>query len=98
AMPLAMCVSELLQNAVEHAQASQIEVRVSREPDALIACVCDNGVGMPAQLAANEDGAGGLGLQIVHSLVAELDGSVQISVESGTSVKITVPIEGENLD
>jgi two-component sensor histidine kinase len=98
AMPLAMCVSELLQNAVEHAQASLIEVRVTRVQDALITRVHDNGVGMPAEMAANQDGAGGLGLQIVHSLVAELHGSVEIAVDSGTTVKITVPIDEESLD
>ncbi len=98
AMPLAMCVSELLQNAVEHAQASVIEVRVSREPEALVTSVCDNGQGMPTELAETVDMAGGLGLQIVHSLVAELHGSVQISVEAGTTVIITVPLDEEGLD
>ncbi|MDO8732532.1 MAG: histidine kinase N-terminal domain-containing protein [Actinomycetota bacterium] len=98
AMPLAMCVSELLQNAVEHAQASVIEVRVRREPDALVTCVCDDGLGMPADLAETGDVAGGLGLQIVHSLVGELQGSVEISVDFGTTVMITVPLDEESLD
>ncbi|MDO9484468.1 MAG: histidine kinase N-terminal domain-containing protein [Actinomycetota bacterium] len=98
AMPLAMCVSELLQNAVEHARASTIEVRVSRQTDALITSVCDNGEGMLEELAQSQGDPGGLGLQIVHSLVAELHGTVSISVESGTRVTITVPMEEEDLD
>jgi len=98
AMPLAMCVSELLQNAVEHARASVIEVEVTRGSDALITRVRDDGLGMPQELTAVEEEAGGLGLQIVHSLVAELQGTVQISVASGTTVTITVPIQDESLD
>ena len=98
AMPLAMCVSELLQNAVEHAQASTIEVDVRRGPRALVTCVRDDGQGMPADLAEHDDGPGGLGLQIVHSLVAELQGTVQISVKSGTAVTITVPMADDSLD
>ena len=98
AMPLAMCVSELLQNAVEHALASAIAVEVSRRPDALVTCVRDDGRGMPALQAQIDDGSGGLGLQIVRSLVAELQGSVEISVEDGTCVTITVPMPMDDLD
>lgn len=98
AMPLAMCVAELLQNAVEHARASIIEVQVAREPDSLSTSVHDNGLGMPQTLVDSVEDGGGLGLQIVHSLVAEMQGSVQISVEAGTTVTITVPLKEESLD
>ena len=98
ATPLAMCVSELLQNAVEHAQATRIQVRVSRDSDALVTVVSDDGKGMPSGLSMEHGVDGGLGLQIVHSLAAELQGRVSIDVGAGTRITITVPLVEDAAD
>ncbi|MFA7324227.1 MAG: histidine kinase dimerization/phosphoacceptor domain -containing protein, partial [Candidatus Nanopelagicales bacterium] len=99
ATPLAMCVSELLQNAVEHAGATDIVVEVTRTDDAVVIAVRDDGLGMDPHIAKDPQNSGGLGLQIVQSLVgAELRGAVSITVNQGTSVTVSVPIHDASDD
>jgi two-component sensor histidine kinase len=64
--PLAMAVSELLQNAVEHARASRIRVVISEGAGAISIDVIDDGAGLPEGFTME---SAGLGLQIVESLV-----------------------------
>jgi two-component sensor histidine kinase len=88
-----MCVSELLQNAVEHAQAEVIELQLSRTDSAVTLAIRDNGSGIESSILQDPANSGGLGLQIVHSLVTgELQGSVEIVVADGSVVTISVPV------
>jgi two-component sensor histidine kinase len=97
ATPLAMAVSELLHNAVEHAHPSEVTVELERvmssAADALVMTVSDNGVGLPADF---DEAATGLGLSIVQSLVSgDLHGTCEIgSSAAGTAVVVTVPTAG----
>ena len=90
--PVAMAVSELLANAMEHARATSVHVDARRVLGRTGAeCrieVVDDGIGIPA------DHSPGLGLQIVRSLIEEdLRGTVEISANddhnSGTVVAIS---------
>ncbi len=91
ATPLAMCVSELVQNAIEHARASAIWVEVRDDGDTLSATVRDDGVG----LAADFDwSTAGLGLQIVRTMATgELGGAFEVGPDQdgGTLARVTVP-------
>lgn len=86
--PLAMCITELLTNAVQHAHASRIDVDVSRSGRMMTIRVVDDGVGMGTSPAE------GLGTSIVGTLVeTELGGSVSVSSEGrGTTVEITAEV------
>jgi two-component sensor histidine kinase len=97
ATAMAMVLTELVQNAVEHAypegRRGRVEVHVEREPHALVVQVVDDGAGLPEgfDLAQSKT----LGLQIVRTLVSgELGG--QLLVESaqptGTRVELRVPL------
>lgn len=79
ATPLAMSLSELLHNSLEHAHADSITVEIMREGAELISAVIDDGIGF--------SGEPGLGLSIVTDLVTtELQGSFQLEViESSAS-------------
>ena len=98
ATPLSMVLTELVQNAVEHAyplgEGGQIEVRVDRTDAELIVEVIDDGVGVPSgfTLAASQR----LGLQIVCTLVeGELRGSFALTPAGagrGTRAVLTVPL------
>ena len=75
ATPLAMVLTELVQNAVEHAAASRIEVDVERTSETLTVVVRDDGQGLPAGFAFAESDR--LGLKIVRTLVeGELRGTL----------------------
>ncbi len=81
ATALVLVLTELVQNAVEHAftpgQGGHVEVSAERGPKYLSVAVTDDGTGLPPGFAA--EASDRLGLQIVRSLVtAELGGGLQL--------------------
>jgi two-component sensor histidine kinase len=97
ATPLSMVLTELVQNAVEHAypagQEGLIEVGVQRQEAVLMVEVVDDGAGLPADF--DLQGSTRLGLQIVRTLVAgELGGELTIENRSsrGTRARLRVPL------
>jgi two-component sensor histidine kinase len=89
ATPLAMVAAEVLHNAVEHAGATTVVVRASRDSDGIRLDVTDDGGGFPDDLADE-----GLGLAIVRGLVADdLRGELHLgaSATGGAAVAVTVP-------
>jgi two-component sensor histidine kinase len=95
AMPLAVVLNELVQNAVDHAfdgmGAGRVSIRFDRTPEHLSLEVRDDGVGLPDGFVLER--AAGLGLQIVQTLVrTELNGSIGIRPDAGTVVEIQVPL------
>jgi two-component sensor histidine kinase len=97
ATALVLVLTELAQNAIEHAfpedRGGTVTVRAERQRGTLTVAVTDDGVGLPPEfLATNADR---LGLQIVHTLVsAELGGTVDFrrGEMGGTTVAISVPL------
>jgi two-component sensor histidine kinase len=101
ATPLALVLTELLQNALQHgiapyqgpASAGSVLINADRKPARLVVTVEDNGVGLPAEFSV--DVTTSLGLQIVRTLVvSELGGQLQISprVGGGTVVLVDLPL------
>ena len=81
ATPLAMCIAELLQNAVEHAGARNITVVMEPTEGLLRVEIRDDGRGLPVGFTLSD---AGLGLQIVESLaVGELRGSLEFRSTDG---------------
>jgi two-component sensor histidine kinase len=102
ATPLALVLTELMQNALQHGLAPSpgaqpggiLQVNVNRTATRLAMTVEDNGVGLPAGFSL--DATTSLGLQIVRTLVeAELGGSLAISPRpgGGTLVLVDLPLE-----
>ncbi|HKA96492.1 MAG TPA: sensor histidine kinase [Streptosporangiaceae bacterium] len=100
ATPLALVLTELLQNALQHGlahpagAAGTLTVTVDREPTRLTVAVEDSGVGLPEGFRL--DATTSLGLQIVRTLVvSELGGRLEISPRAGggTVVLVALPLE-----
>jgi len=100
ATPLAVVVSELLQNAVEHAfpeggdhpADATVVVELENDGQTLRVRVRDNGVGLPDGFAI--DGTDSLGLSIVRNLVTtQLGGTIELSTEGGAVVELSVGLE-----
>ncbi|MGV8877320.1 MAG: sensor histidine kinase [Rhodoglobus sp.] len=94
ATPLALALTELVTNAVEHGLAGRadgtVEIDARRTADKLTVQVRDNGVG----LAEGRVGEG-LGTQIVRTLIqGELSGTIDwhTLMGSGTEVTIDIPL------
>ena len=98
AMALVMVVTELAQNAIEHAfdpadKCGRVVIRADRSARSLEIVVHDDGRGLPEGF--NLEASDRLGLQIVRTLVsAELDGSLEMrrAPGGGTNAVLRVPI------
>jgi two-component sensor histidine kinase/PAS domain-containing protein len=98
ATALVMVITELVQNAIEHAYDSASEngsvtIRAERSARWLDVVVHDDGRGLPEGFSLEKSDS--LGLQIVRTLVAaELDGSLGMHAvpTGGTDVVLRVPI------
>ncbi|SOD73250.1 two-component sensor histidine kinase [Jatrophihabitans sp. GAS493] len=100
ATSLVLVLTELIQNATEHAftdtESGAIVVQAARRGGMLVVMVIDDGVGLPDGFTA--DGSDRLGLQIVQTLVsAELGGTFEIHPRSdglrGTEVRVTANLQ-----
>jgi two-component sensor histidine kinase len=97
ATPLALVLTELVTNAVEHGFVGRtvgtINIGVERENSALRVVVADDGVG----LSQNGEGGGGpgsgLGTQIVRTLVTnELGGTIEWSTREGGGTQVELQL------
>lgn len=103
ATPLAVVLTELLQNAAEHAfpdgegadtQTTRVHVDLVRTDSSLRVTVRDNGVGLPEGFGIDDTTS--LGLSIVRSLVgSQLGGTISMRTDGGTVVELEVPVDGE---
>jgi len=94
ATALALILTELVTNAVEHGlaggKAGTVEIRAERSGSHLLAVVADDGVGL-------DPGRGpltGLGTQIVETLVRnELRGTIEWMARDGGGTKVVLEVE-----
>jgi two-component sensor histidine kinase len=100
ATPLAVTVTELIQNATEHAfpqgRSGTVVIELCRRDGEVVVTVRDDGVGMPEP--ALPDKGSRLGLQIVRSLVDEMGGRLRVVSDGGTKVEITLPMDASPRD
>jgi two-component sensor histidine kinase len=101
ATPLAVVLTELLQNAVEHGFPSEwfaartdealVTVSLNNDGSQLVVRVTDNGVGLPRGFALDNSN---LGLTIVRALVTtDLNGTIAMDTDGGAIVEVRIPVE-----
>ena len=105
ATPLAVALTELLQNAVEHAFGEgddegvpegedvdrAVEVALANDGAQVTVEVCDNGVGLPDGFLVSETNS--LGLSIVRNLVTgQLHGTIEMWTDGGTTALLRLPV------
>ena len=91
AMPLGLIINELVSNSLKHAfpdtERGTILVALRKEQGSLTLTIADNGVGFPGDIDFAETQS--LGMQLVVSLVEQLDGTITLTRDGGTEFTIT---------
>jgi len=94
AIPCGLIINELVSNALKHAfrinQKGEIEINICIKEGSIILIISDNGVGLPKDFDIEKTDS--LGLQLVSTLIRQLDGEITINSSSkGTAFTITFP-------
>ncbi len=94
AIPCGLLINELVSNSLQHGfptnQKGEIWIILQPLPnEKFLLIIKDNGVGIPEEI--NFPNSDSLGLRLISSLVNQLDGSVMLEKNKGTSFTITFP-------
>lgn len=93
AIPCGLIVNELVSNALRHAfpddVSGKLVVTMAEQEDSFVLEVCDDGIGIPAEIDTDQPTS--MGLQLVRSLAHQLRGTIEFERDKGTRVRITFP-------
>jgi len=92
-IPLGLATSELLTNALKYAfpdRGGTIKLTIEKQAKMLELEVSDNGVGLPSDLDVFN--SSGLGMQLVTTLVEQLEGDLRYENCNGSTFRITFPL------
>lgn len=96
AIPCGLILNELISNALKYAfigkpegvvELTLKEEEIDGKETKVIITVKDNGIGMP--LSFDVDNADSLGLQLVYTLIDQLEGTINVDTQKGTKYLIT---------
>jgi PAS domain S-box-containing protein len=90
AIPLGLIVNELVSNSLKYAFPDfkgEMFISIHSKGEEFELIIKDNGVGIPKDLDLQK--SKGLGLQLVNSLVEQLEGTIELDKNHGTKYKIT---------
>ena len=94
AIPCGLIINELVSNSLKHAfpngQGGQVRLECRADGGRVELLVADNGVGLPSQFDVHNPAT--LGLSLVHKLVQQLDGNLQLDNHGGTAFVITFSV------
>jgi light-regulated signal transduction histidine kinase (bacteriophytochrome) len=94
AIPCGLIFTELVTNSVKHSGSLEteprIEIKISLEKKFILISVKDSGPGFPGDFDLRK--STGLGLQLVQSLVKQLEGSLELSSNPGAEIRIKFPL------
>ena len=92
-VPVALIVTELISNALEHGfngrPKGTIRIDLSAEGTAHVLTVADDGNGLPEGFALED--ARSMGLRIVRSLARQIDGEFAMEAKDGTVCRLVFP-------
>ncbi len=85
-----LLINELISNSLKHAfpdgRKGKVWLQMRRDAEGIEMIAGDNGVGMPE--GADVSGAGTLGMQLIDSLVMQLNGTLEMDRRGGTVYRI----------
>jgi signal transduction histidine kinase len=93
-MTLLRIAQEALMNIARHAQATQVNLSVQQEEDAICMTIQDNGIGIQSWQEANRPGSHGM--TIMRERAEAFGGSLRVrSIPGqGTKIEAVIPLRG----
>lgn len=92
-IPCGLIVNEIISNALKHAfigrknENKRIKIAAFEEEQKVIISIEDNGVGLPKNFEPEKSDS--LGMQLIYTLIEQLEGNIDMSSEGGTKYLIT---------
>ncbi|MEJ6776609.1 MAG: sensor histidine kinase [Crocinitomicaceae bacterium] len=90
-VPLGLILSEVITNSLKHAftgiEYPKIEVELNLNESKYILIIRDNGIGLPEDFDLNDQKS--LGVEIIVALIEQIDATIEINTQEGTSFTIT---------
>lgn len=91
AIPCGLILNELISNALKYAfigrSEGSVKLSLQQKNKMVTISVVDNGIGMPMNF--DVDNADSLGLQLVYTLIDQLEGTINVDTQKGTKYLIT---------
>ncbi len=91
AIPCGLILNELISNAFKHAfpggRNGTVRIGLALKDEQISISVSDNGIGLPEGFNAHHDG--NLGLELVRTLVDQLDGKMKVTSDKGVTYLLT---------
>jgi len=91
AIPCGLILNELISNAFKHAfpngRAGVVRIGLNLVGERVSISVADDGAGLPEGFSPKNDG--NLGLELVHTLVDQLDGRLEVKTGAGVAYLLT---------
>lgn len=85
-------VQEALANAVSHAEATSVRIRITGDLDAISVAVIDNGKGMPGAHEGEAGAVEGVGIPGMRARVGQLGGDFAVTTgPGGTAIRALLP-------
>lgn len=92
AVPCGLILNELIANALKHGfvngRSGQIHISLHPTDDQIILEIADDGVGIPPEINIRQSRS--LGLQLVNTLVNQINGQITLNRENGTAFILTL--------
>lgn len=97
AIPCGLILNELISNSLKYAfqgrKNGKIEVRLKNEDEHISISVADDGIGIPSKISVENTDT--LGLQLVSTLVEQIEGELSLDRENGTKFTFRFDIKQE---
>jgi two-component sensor histidine kinase len=92
AIPCGLIINELVSNALKHAfpdgRKGEVQISFGRMNGQYTLAVCDNGIGIPADLDLSQTNS--LGMVLIATLVEQIEGTLEWGRDGGTAATITL--------
>jgi two-component sensor histidine kinase len=99
AIPCGLLLNELISNALKHAfpegREGEISIKMTSKDHNIKLAVSDNGIGLPADFDMNTVNT--LGLELVKTLIQQLQGTLKLNKNHGTQFIITFTQNSQNI-